>query len=99
MLREPLMKLAIEYFRRRGYKIERVGQSGASSSTGSSKIDFIIIKQDEMHPVLVKEWNRTVGVNVVINFDKASQDKRFSNPILVSEKFSEHARHMRIAGE
>ena len=92
MLREPLMKLAIEYFRRRGYKIKRVGQSGASSSTGSSKIDFIIIKQAEMHPVLVKEWNRTVGVNVVINFDKASQDKRFSNPILVSEKFSEHAK-------
>jgi len=86
------MKLAIEYFRRRGYKIERVGQKRTSSSTGSSKIDFIIIKQDEMHPVLVKEWNRTVGVNVVINFDKASQDKRFSNPILISEKFSEHAK-------
>ena len=92
MLREPLMKLAIEYFRRRGYRIERPGQKGSSSTSESSKIDFIVVKQNEMHPVLVKEWNRTVGVNVVINFDKASQDKRFSNPILISEKFSEHAK-------
>ena len=92
MLRKSLMKLAIEYFRRRGYKIEKMGQKGLSSSSENSKIDFLVVKQNEMHPVLVKEWKRTVGVNVVINFDKASQDKRFSNPILISDKFSEHAK-------
>jgi len=41
---------------------------------------------------MIKDWNRTVGVNVVIALDKASQDKAFANPILVAGRFSEHAR-------
>jgi len=41
---------------------------------------------------MIKDWNRTVGVNVVITLDKASQGKAFANPILVAERFSEHAR-------
>jgi len=40
----------------------------------------------------VKDWKRTVGVNIVINIDKASEDIGFTRPILVAGNFSDHAR-------
>jgi len=58
----------------------------------TKKFDLIARKGNEVHPVRVKDWNRTIGVNIVINMDKASEGAGFSNPILVAEKFSEHAR-------
>jgi hypothetical protein len=58
----------------------------------TKRFDLIISKGNETHPVWIKDWNRTVGVNIIINMDKASQNAGFSNPILVAEKFSEHAR-------
>ncbi|KYH42725.1 MAG: hypothetical protein AYL33_001350 [Candidatus Bathyarchaeota archaeon B63] len=90
MLRPPLTELALEYFTRRGYRIEKPRIE--ESASRNPRIDFTVTKQNRTHPVLIKDWNRTVGVNVVINLDKASQDGAFSNPILVAEKFSEHAK-------
>ena len=90
MLRAPLAELAIKYFTRRGYSIEKLRDEETSSR--NPKIDFTVTKQNKIHPVMIKDWNRTVGVNVVISLDKASQDKMFSNPILIAEKFSEHAK-------
>ena len=86
----PLTELAIEYFTRRGYSIEK--PKSEETFQRNPKIDFTVTKQNKVHPVVIKDWNRTVGVNVVINLDKASQNKIFSNPILIAEKFSEHAR-------
>ncbi|RJS87101.1 hypothetical protein CW704_03855 [Candidatus Bathyarchaeota archaeon] len=90
MLRPPLIELAIEYFTRRGYTVEK--PKFEETTSRNPKIDFTVTKQNKIHPVMIKDWNRTVGVNVVINLDKASQNKIFSNPILVAEKFSEHAK-------
>jgi len=90
MLRTPLAELAIEYFTRRGYSIKKPKDD--EMSPRNPKIDFTVTKQNKIHPVMIKDWNRTVGVNVVISLDKAAQDKMFSNPILIAEKFSEHAR-------
>jgi len=90
MLRPPLTELAVKYFTRRGYTVEK--PEFEETYSRNPRIDFIVTKQNRIHPVVVKDWNRTVGVNVVINLDKASQDRMFSNPILVAEKFSEHAR-------
>jgi len=90
VLRPPLTELAVEYFTRRGYLVEK--PKSEETFPRSPKIDLIVTKQNKIHPVMIKDWNRTVGVNVVINLDKASQNKTFSNPILVAEKFSEHAR-------
>jgi hypothetical protein len=42
--------------------------------------------------VWIRDWNRTIGINVVINLDRASEDVDFSNPILIGEKFSDHAK-------
>ena len=58
----------------------------------TKKFDLIVRKGNELHPVRVKDWNRTVGVNIVINMDNASEGVGFSSPILVAEKFSEHAK-------
>jgi len=90
MLRPPLAELAIEYFTRRGYLVEKL--KGDETFPRNPKIDFTVTKQNKVHPVMIKDWNRTVGVNVVITLDKAAQDKAFAQPILVAEKFSEHAR-------
>ena len=91
MKKASLFDLVIRYFRRRGYKIERDvfldGNSGVQH-----KFDLIITKSNEQRLVKVMEWRRTVGVNMVINMDKASEDVNFSNPILISEKFSGHAK-------
>jgi len=35
---------------------------------------------------------RTIGINVVINLDKASEDVGLANPIIIGEKFSDHAK-------
>lgn len=91
MSRAPLIDLAMAYFRRRGYTIDRnaimEGLSGLPRS-----FDLVVSRGDERHPVWVKDWKRTVGVNMVINLDRASVDVGLSRPIIVSEKFSGHAK-------
>jgi hypothetical protein len=79
------------YFQRRGYKIEKDvmldGYSGLMR-----KFDLSVHKGNERRLVWVREWKRTVGVNMIINIDKASTDVGFPNPIIISEKFSGHAK-------
>ncbi len=84
------MSLTVEYFRRRGYRIRK--DEGRGEERGSSKFDLTVSRRKKAYPVRVKDWNRTVGVNIVISLDKASEAARFSTPILVADKFSEHAR-------
>jgi len=67
-------------------------ESEEEFKTSPRRFDSIVSKGKEVHPVWVKDWKRTVGVNIIINMDKASQNAGFSNPILIAEKFSEHAR-------
>jgi hypothetical protein len=56
------------------------------------KFDLVLRKGKEQRMVWIKDWKRTVGVNIVINLDRASADVGFPNPIIISEKFSGHAR-------
>ncbi|MEM2539235.1 MAG: restriction endonuclease [Candidatus Bathyarchaeia archaeon] len=87
---KPLLALAIRYFTRRGYTIdENLPQDNDSPHR---RFDLLIRRGSEIHPVWVKDWNRTVGVNIIINIDKIAQSLGFSSPILVAEKFSEHAK-------
>lgn len=91
MSRVSLIDLAIKYFRQRGYKIEKnavlEGLSGLPHS-----FDLVIRKGRERRLVWIRDWKRTVGVNMVINMDKASADVGFPNPVMVSGKFSGHAK-------
>lgn len=91
MSRRSLKSLAIQYFTRRGYIVDKnPAQNDDSPST--KKFDLLVRRGSEAYPVWIKEWNRTVGVNIVINTDKIAQSLGFSNPILIAEKFSEHAK-------
>jgi len=89
--RDALADLAVAYFERRGYRVERTvlleGFSGLPQ-----KFDLVIRKGNEQRLVWVKDWKRTVGVNMIINIDKASADVGFPNPIIISDKFSGHAK-------
>ncbi|RLI45597.1 hypothetical protein DRO69_04920 [Candidatus Bathyarchaeota archaeon] len=91
MSRVPLIDLTIKFFRQNGYKIEKnailEGFSGLPHS-----FDLVIRKGEKRQLVWVRDWKRTVGVNMVINMDRASEDVGFPNPIMVSEKFSGHAK-------
>jgi len=87
----PLLDLAITYFRQKGYKIERNAVLEGFSGLPHS-FDLVIRKGKEQHIVWIRDWKRTVGVNMVINMDRASADVGFSNPVMVSGKFSGHAK-------
>jgi hypothetical protein len=54
--------------------------------------DLIVQKGRYEQGVWVRDWNRTIGVNVIINLDTASEDVGLSNPIMIGEKFSDHAK-------
>ncbi|MBS7639106.1 restriction endonuclease [Candidatus Bathyarchaeota archaeon] len=90
MNRQPLMKLAIQYFTRRGYTIDK--NPNRSDMPSTKRCDLIVRRGSEVYPVWIKDWNRTIGVNVVINIDKVAQSAGFTSPILIAEKFSEHAK-------
>jgi hypothetical protein len=82
---------ALNYFRKKGYRVERdivlEGSSGISH-----RFDLIVTRSSNRRGVRILNWKRTVGVNVVIKLDKASEDVNFRRPILISNKFSSHAK-------
>lgn len=91
MSRLSLANLAIKYFRQNGYKIEKDAiLEGLSGLT--RKFDLVLRKGREKRSVWIKDWKRTVGVNMVINIDKAAEDVGFPKPIIISGKFSGHAK-------
>jgi hypothetical protein len=87
----PLIALTAKYFERRGYDLEyNVAVEGFSGLIQA--FDLLIRKGREEHPVMVKDWKRTVGIDMIIKADKASEDAQLSRPIVVAKKFSDHAK-------
>jgi len=87
-----LVELAMRYFKKEGYKVERETTTLEGFSGISRKFDLIVQKGRVTQGVWIRDWNRTIGVNVIIGLDKASEDVSLSNPILIGEKFSDHAK-------
>jgi len=87
-----LVDIAIRYFKKEGYKVERETTTLEGFSGISRKFDLIVQKGRVAQGVWIRDWKRTIGVNVIINIDKASEDVGLSNPIMVGEKFSDHAK-------
>ncbi len=90
-MRKPLRELAIKYFRRLGYTVEedvelddRMGRT--------HRVDLLVRKGDEVRPVWIKDWRRTVGVNVIINADLEAEKLGLDPPVLVGTRFSDRAR-------
>ena len=82
----------VQYFKKEGYKVEQKETTLEGFSGITRKFDLIVQKGQVEHGVWIREWNRTIGVNVIINIDKASEDVGLSAPIVVGDKFSDHAK-------
>lgn len=87
-----LMNLAVRYFKKEGYKLNQENTILEGFSGISRKFDLIVQKGRAEQGVWIRDWNRTIGVNIIISLDKASEDVGLSNPILIGEKFSDHAK-------
>ncbi|MBS7620601.1 restriction endonuclease [Candidatus Bathyarchaeota archaeon] len=86
-----LKQSVIQYFRKKGYKVEEnVSLEGYRGVPRN--FDLVIQKGRLTQGVWIKEWKRTIGINVIINLDKASEEVGLPNPVIVGEKFSDHAK-------
>ncbi len=90
--KSDLLVLVMKYFKKMGYKVRQETAVLEGFSGITRKFDLIVQKGRVAQGVWVKDWNRTIGVNVTINLDKASEDVGLTNPILVGRKFSDHAK-------
>jgi hypothetical protein len=90
--RSPLIDLAIGYFKKEGYKINSENVKLEGHSGVSRHFDLIVQKGRYEQGVWIRDWNRTIGVNVIISLDTASEDVELGAPIMIGEKFSDHAK-------
>lgn len=88
----PLVQAAMRYFKKEGYRVEQNATTFEGFTGVSRSFDLIVQRGRVEQGVWVRDWNRTIGVNVIINIDKASEDVGLSSPIIVGEKFSDHAK-------
>jgi hypothetical protein len=87
-----LMDMALQYFKKEGYKINAENVIMEGQSGIMRHFDIIVQKGRQEQGVRVRDWNRTIGVNVIINLDTSSDDVELGAPIMVGEKFSDHAK-------
>jgi len=87
-----LVDFAVQYFKKEGYKINHENAVIEGYSGISRKFDLIVQKGRSEQGVWIRDWNRTIGVNVIISLDTASDDVGLSSPIIIGEKFSDHAK-------
>ena len=87
-----LMEIAVSYFKKEGYKVKAEAASLDGFSGVIRRFDFIVQKGRDEQVVWLRDWNRTIGVNVIIKLDTSSADIGLSNPIMIGEKFSDHAK-------
>lgn len=90
--RSHLLDLAIQYFKKEGFKVNSENVMLEGHSGVLRHFDLIVQKGRLEQGVWVRDWNRTIGVNVIINLDTASEDVDLSSPIMIGEKFSDHAK-------
>ena len=87
-----LLDLAIGYFKKEGYKVNRENVVLEGFSGENRHFDLIVQKGRIEQGVWVRDWNRTIGVNVIICLDTSSEDVRLGSPIMIGDKFSDHAK-------
>jgi hypothetical protein len=69
-----LMDTAISYFKKEGYKVKNEATELEGNSGVTRRFDFIVSKGHDEHVVWIRDWNRTIGVNVIISLDTSSAD-------------------------
>jgi len=87
-----LIDIALGYFKKEGYTIKGKQVSIEGESGATRRFDLVVQKGRDEQAVWIRDWNRTIGVNVIIGLDSASADVKMANPIMIGEKFSDHAK-------
>jgi len=87
-----LMDLASRYFKKEGYTVNQENTALEGFSGISRQFDLIVQKGRVEQGVWIRDWNRTIGVNIIIGLDTSSDDVGLSSPIMIGEKFSDHAK-------
>jgi hypothetical protein len=87
-----LIEISLKFFKKEGYKVKNENVILEGYSGIPRRFDLIVQKGRREQGVWIREWNRTIGVNVIIGLDKASDDVSLSNPIMIGGKFSDHAK-------
>jgi len=87
-----LLPHVMRYFKKEGFSIEQDATTFEGFSGITQKFDLIVQKGHVTQGVWIRDWNRTIGVNIIINIDRASSDVGLASPIIVGEKFSDHAK-------
>jgi galactitol-specific phosphotransferase system IIB component len=87
-----LLPEVLRYFKKEGFSIEQDATTFDGFSGITQKFDLVVQKGHVTQGVWIRDWNRTIGVNIIINIDKASSDVGLASPIIVGEKFSDHAK-------
>jgi len=90
-MRRPLKELAMRYFRRLGYSVE-LDVEVSDRAGRVHRLDMLIKRDKDVRPVWIKEWRRTVGVNVIINVDTEAEELGLGRPVIVGTRFSDRAR-------
>ncbi|MCW4009590.1 MAG: hypothetical protein NWF05_03095 [Candidatus Bathyarchaeota archaeon] len=91
-LNQGLIDLAVTYFKKEGFIVKGKAVSVEGDSGILRQFDLVVQKGRDEQVVWVRDWNRTIGVNVIIGLDTASADVKMPNPIMIGEKFSDHAK-------
>lgn len=91
MSESSLTDNAVKLFRKRGYVAKRKALCEGASGT-LYMFDLMISKDEEKRIVWIKNYEKTVGVNEVIKSDRAAADVNTSNPIVIGNRFSDHAK-------
>lgn len=87
-----LIDIAFIFFKKEGYKVKSEAVSLDGFSGVTRQFDLIVQKGKDEQVVWIRDWNRTIGVNVIISLDTSSSDVGLANPIMIGEKFSDHAK-------
>jgi hypothetical protein len=90
--RVQLTELAVHYFKKEGYKVNSENATLEGHSGVTRHFDLIVQKGRLEQGVWVRDWNRTIGVNLIIAVDTSSEDVDLGSPIMIAEKFSDHAK-------
>lgn len=86
-----LIDLAVEYFKAIGYDVKKDVEL---QGRWSMRWKFDLLLEDDfglLRGVWIRNWKRTVGVNVVVMLDRASEDVELGRPILIANGFSASA--------
>jgi len=89
---ESLSELAYRYFMRKGFKID-FNVAVKSEDGKNQKVDIVLTdKIGDKTGVLVINWDRSIGVNVIRKLKQIVQGAKLKEGILIGTTFSEHSR-------